>query len=191
MRRSLLVLAALFLSLLVAGTAHAQVQIFGGYSYLRPSVTVQPFAECPMGSPSPCPSPSTTHPNLNGWEASGTYNPFHVLGFTADFDGNFGTVLGSTLHVQTYLFGPQVHFPGPVSPFAHVLVGAAHESVGSNGSAVPFTENAFATAVGGGIDVKVVPFVSLRLIQLDYLVTRFGSSTQNQPRASAGIVVHF
>ena len=101
MRRSLLVLAALFSSLLVAGTAHAQVQIFGGYSYLRPSVTVQPFAECPMGSPSPCPSPSTTHPNLNGWEASGTYNPFHVLGFTADFDGNFGTVLGSTLHVQT------------------------------------------------------------------------------------------
>ncbi|MGB6357670.1 MAG: hypothetical protein WBF30_02730, partial [Candidatus Acidiferrales bacterium] len=67
----------------------------------------------------------------------------------------------------------------------------AHESVGSNGSALPFTDNALAAAVGGGIDVKVVPFVSLRVIQLDYLVTRFGSTTQNQPRASAGIVVHF
>lgn len=184
MRKALLVLTIIFSGLLFASTTHAQVQIFGGYSYLRPSVAV-----CPVGAPTPC--SITTHPNLNGWEASGTYNPFHVLGFTADFGGNYGTVAGSTIHVQTYLFGPQVHFPGPVSPFAHVLVGAAHESVGSNGSALPFTDNALAAAVGGGIDVKVVPFVSLRVIQLDYLITRFGSTTQNQPRASAGIVVHF
>jgi hypothetical protein len=190
MRKSLLVLTAIFSGLLFACTTHAQVQVFGGYSYLRPTVTT---ISCPAGELPPCAATSeTTHPNLNGWEASGTFNPFHVLGFTADFGGNYGTVAGSTIHVQTYLVGPQVHFPGPVSPFAHVLVGAAHESVsGSNEMFFPSSGNAFATAVGGGIDIKVAPFVSLRVIQLDYLVTRFGSTTQNQPRASAGIVVHF
>lgn len=193
MRKSLLIFTGLCLSFLAAGTAHAQVQIFGGYSYVRPTVTFEvPAITCVIGST--CPPTSTTHANLNGWEASGTYNMFKVFGLTADFGGNYGTVQGSPLHLTTYLFGPQVHFPGPVSPFAHVLVGGAHESVGGSNFVVGFvgsSGNAFATAVGGGIDIKTVPFISLRVIQIDYLVTRFGSRTQNQPRASAGIVIHF
>ena len=48
-----------------------------------------------------------------------------------------------------------------------------------------------AMAVGAGIDVKAFPFLSVRLFQFDYLLTRFGGSTQNQPRASAGVVLHF
>jgi len=42
-----------------------------------------------------------------------------------------------------------------------------------------------------GIDIKVARHLSLRPIQLDYLVTRFASGTQSDPRASAGIVLHF
>jgi hypothetical protein len=45
--------------------------------------------------------------------------------------------------------------------------------------------------VGVGIDLKVAPFISVRPIQFDYLVTRFNSGTQNQPRISAGVVLHF
>lgn len=193
MRTSLRIITGLCLGLLFGGAAQAQVQIFGGYSYLRPTLTIeQPAITCAIGSTCP-PTSATTHPNLSGWEVAGTYNMFKVLGLTADFGGNYGTVQGSPLHVNTYLFGPQVHFPGPVSPFAHVLVGEAHERIeGSNTSAVtPSSANAFATAVGGGIDIKTVPFISLRLIQIDYLVTHFRSTTQNQPRASAGIVIHF
>jgi len=192
MRKSLLIFAGLCLTFLCARTAHAQVQIFGGYSYLRPTVNVQSSIAitCPIGPPC-VPGTTETHPNMSGWEVSGTYNMFKILGLTADFGGNYGTVQGSTLHVNTYLFGPQVHFPGPVSPFAHVLIGEAHQRVGANGATLSSSDNAFATAVGGGIDIKTVPFISLRLIQIDYLVTRFGSRTQNQPRASAGIVIHF
>lgn len=191
MRKSLLIFAGLCLCFLCASTTHAQVQIFGGYSYVRPTVTIQqPAITCPIGMTCP-PTSATTHPNLNGWEVSGTYNFFKVLGLTADFGGNYGNIQGSPLHVNTYLFGPQIHFPGPVSPFAHVLIGEAHETVGGNGAVLASSDNAFATAVGGGIDIKTVPFLSLRVIQIDYLVTRFGSKTQNQPRASAGIVIHF
>jgi hypothetical protein len=52
-------------------------------------------------------------------------------------------------------------------------------------------DTAFATAIGAGIDVKPFPFVSIRLFQFDYLLTRFGGNTQNQPRASVGVVLHF
>jgi len=40
-------------------------------------------------------------------------------------------------------------------------------------------------------DVKVAPFVSVRLIQVDYLRTQLHGATQNQPRVSAGIVLRF
>lgn len=192
MRKSLLIVAGLCVGFLATSTAHAQVEIFGGYSYLRPPVNVQSSIAitCPIGPPC-VPGTTETHPNLNGWEAAGTFNAFKLLGVTADFSGNYGTVQGSPLHVQTYLFGPQLRLPGPISPFVHVLVGGAHETEGATSTTISSSENAFATAFGGGIDIKTVPFISLRLIQIDDLITRFGSATQHQPRASAGIVIHF
>jgi len=81
----------------------------------------------------------------------------------------------------------------------HALVGVGHQAVGSGTSTsggVPVdilssSDTAFATAVGGGIDLHIAPFLSFRAIQMDYLVTRFRSGTQNQPRASTGIVLRF
>ncbi len=170
MRKLLIVLGAVCLTGFLARPARAQVEVFGGYSYMRPSIAV------PGG---------TDHPNLNGWEITGVYNAYHWIGVAADFSGDYGSVEGLSTHVNTYLFGPQVQLHTPVAPFAHVLFGVAHETV--DGA----TDSAFATAVGAGIDIHVAPFVSFRPIQLDYLVTRFGSGTQGQPRASAGIVLHF
>lgn len=197
MRKGLFFVAAFFFSWFSVSSARAQdtIQIFGGYSYLRPSVTVESFQACPVGVTPPCvgnPGALNTHPNLNGWELSGTWNVHGWLGATADFSGHYGTDQGSSVHYQTYLFGPQVHLPGPVSPFAHVLVGGAHESISTgSGSAIAASANAFAVAAGAGIDIHAAPFASVRVIQIDYLVTRFGSATQNQPRVSAGIVLHF
>jgi len=101
--------------------------------------------------------------------------------------------------VQTFLFGPELAFPAKVSPFVQALVGAAHQAVGagaSTSSGMPVnvfssSDHAFATALGGGIDLHIAPFLSFRAIQLDYLVTRFHSSTQNQPRVSTGLVLRF
>lgn len=171
----------LFAALLFAAPSRAQkVELFGGYSYVRAPVTVQNFL-CPVPG---CPS-STQHLNLNGWEASGAVKVFGPLAIAADYSDTSGSVLGVNTHLKTYLLGPQLRFPGPISPFAHFLVGGAHESIGGP------TQNAFATALGAGIDLKVLPFISIRPIQFDYLATHFNSATQNQPRISAGVVVHF
>ncbi|HUJ32302.1 MAG TPA: outer membrane beta-barrel protein [Candidatus Acidoferrum sp.] len=196
MRKLCVILAVFACSTFFAGSARAQdtVEVFGGYSYLRPSLAVQATIVCPVGTLPPCPVTTTdTHPNLNGWEFSGVYNAYKWLGVVADFSGHHGTVDGASTHLNAYLFGPQVRFPGRVSPFAHLLLGGAHETVASSTTipVIPSSASAFAAAVGAGIDIHVAPLVSFRPIQIDYLITRFGSSTQNQPRVSAGVVFHF
>jgi hypothetical protein len=126
---------------------------------------------------------------------SGTYKPGHWLGYTADFSGHYGSIGSSSAHLQTYLFGPTVSLPGPISPFAHVLVGVAHERVGDGTIdglvTVPTSGNSFAAALGGGIDIKVAPFLAIRPVQIDYLATHFRSDGQSQVRISAGLVLHF
>jgi hypothetical protein len=192
MRKLSWLLAAIFFSSILPGAARAQdkFELFGGYSYVRPSVTVFDLV-CPGGVCNVLGS-STTHLNLSGFEASGTVNVTPWLGAVADFGGYFGNVQGASTHLETYLFGPQIRYPGRVSPFAHVLVGGAHESLGTSGLVpVGGTANGFAAAAGVGIDIKIAPFVSVRPIQIDYLMTRIGGGTQNQPRASAGVVFHF
>ena len=209
MRKIKLLPALLFVFLFSSASVWAQdkIEIFGGYSYVRDPVQVFtpigiagpviviPPGTCPItGCPPGLGGFSTVHVNTHGWEFSGNYKLIPWLGAVADFSGNYGSTHGSNLHLNTYLFGPQVSFPARVSPFAHVLFGVAHESLsnpGVTGIANLGTNNAFATAVGAGIDVKVIPFVFVRLIQFDYLLTRFGSQTQNQPRVSAGVVLHF
>jgi hypothetical protein len=179
--------------LLYATPSPAQVELYGGYSLVRADVTYsQTTGTCAL----PCiPVSVGTHLNLQGWEASGAVKILGPLSGKADFDGTFGSFHGAHTHLQTYLFGPQIRFPAPVSPFAHFLVGAAHEAIGNGVSGGTFTtgptQNAFATAVGGGIDIKAFPFISVRLIQFDYLLTRFNSSNQHQPRVSAGLVLRF
>lgn len=194
MRKFLLVIAAVCISSIFAGPARAQVEVFGGYSFVHPSVTyTQSPALC--GLP-PCPPTTvvTSHPNLSGWELTGVYNFYHWAGLAADFGANYGNVRGATTHFHSYLFGPQIRMPGPISPFAHALVGVANQSIGgltNDGFFItPISPTSFAAALGAGIDLKLVPFVSVRAIQLDYLVTDFNGA-HRQLRASVGVVFHF
>ena len=180
-------------TLLFAISSHAQsIELFGGYTFVRAPVTFTQTVACPVPG---CPSTSNTHSlNLNGWHAGAAYRVLGPLAIAGDFSETSGSFQGANTHLQTYLFGPQLRFPGPISPFAHFLVGGAHESIGTSTGALITTgptQNAFATAVGGGLDLKVLPFISLRAIQVDYLLTHFNSNTQNQPRISAGIVLRF
>lgn len=168
MLRKLSLMLGLFF--VISLSAHAQgisdkVELFGGYSYLH-------LDSAPTG-------------NLNGWELSGQYKFTDWLGGVADFSGDYGTIGGVSTHFHTFLFGPQVSWPARVSPFAHVLIGGAH--IGVPGG----SDTAFATAIGGGIDTKLNDRFSWRIIQGDYLMTRFGSTTQNNVRVSTGIVFRF
>ncbi|HEV2615928.1 MAG TPA: hypothetical protein VGU63_04875 [Candidatus Acidoferrales bacterium] len=166
MRRLAIFLGFLVIVSLVAVLpAHAQsTEVYGGYSFVRLN---------PGGT------------NTNGWDAALTEKLFKVVGITADFGGTYTSSSGVKTSMNTFLFGPQVSLPAPVSPFVHALFGAARvSSAGSNSTS-------FASAVGGGIDIHPIPLIGLRLIQADYLNTHFGNTRQNDFRLSAGIVLHF
>jgi len=172
MRNVLVAVAVmLFAALFTSTPAHAQllpkVEAFGGYSYLR-------------FNPS-----SGGNFNLNGWNGSLNIKPISFLGIVGDFSGTYGNPSGVKTNLYTYMVGPQLSFPAKVSPFVHVLLGGAR--LGVPGAST----TDFATAFGGGIDVHSGHHLGFRLFQVDDVVTRFGSGTQNSPRVSAGILLRF
>ena len=122
-------------------------------------------------------SPST---NLNGWEVSGQYKFANWLGVVGDIDAHYGS-----FRTVSFMAGPQVSFPARLSPFFHVLVGFGHIKSGG------ITDNSFSAALGGGVDMRLAPIISWRIIQADDVITRFFGGTQNNARISTGIVIRF
>jgi opacity protein-like surface antigen len=156
--------------LLLLTAASAQVpkgNVFFGYSYQRADLV------------------SNNGVNLNGWEGSLEGKLLPWVGIVGDFSGHYGSDADAS--VYTFLFGPRVSVSvGRLTPFAHALFGAGHESL----DAVSASDTSFATALGGGVDYKLIPAVAWRF-QGDYVQTRFFSNTQNDFRFSTGIVLHF
>ena len=163
-RRLVFVFMALFLSA-VSARAQKKVEVFGGYTYERYN-----------GSPTS---------NLSGWEVSGQYKFARWLGGVADVDAHYGSPIGVNTKAVHFLVGPQISFPARVSPFVHALIGVAHiRGVGG-------TNTAIGTAIGGGLDSRIAPFVAWRIVQFDYLGTHFFSGPQNNLRISSGLVLRF
>jgi opacity protein-like surface antigen len=171
-----------------AVTASAQenapkFDIFAGYSYLQANPGVSGVDSF----------------HLHGGSASVAYNYNTWLSAVADFGGyNNGNVLGTGASgtLSTYLFGPRVTYRHirRITPFGQVLFGVGH----ANSSAFKTTnsDNAFAMSVGGGVDYKLFDHFSIRPVQADYLMTRFGvgttgTQTQNNVRLSTGFVFRF
>jgi outer membrane protein OmpA-like peptidoglycan-associated protein len=154
---------------------------------------------------------------LNGGSASIAYNLNRYLGLVADVGAytnseiRFTGAYKSTIDVNdanggviTYLFGPRFSFRQHerFTPFVQVLFGGAHASeVTISNCALNCTllpaENTFALTAGGGLDVRVHRHFAIRVIQAEYLMTRFedfstgGSASQNDMRLSSGIVFRF
>ena len=135
--------------------------------------------------------------NLNGGTGSIAYNANNWLGIVGEFGGyKVGKIAGVDPHAKvfTYLFGPRISYRGNerFTPFAHALFGGAHIGTNFSGGG---SENAFAMALGGGVDAKLTDHIALRLAQVDYLLTRFNEGTggvsQNSFRYSGGIVFRF
>jgi hypothetical protein len=105
----------------------------------------------------------------------------------------------------TYMAGPQLRIPTHTfKPFVELLFGGAlthfHGNLvtGASTTNVNTSNNAFAMAVGGGIDIRINKTISIRPFQMDYLVSRFGSSlfpggnhNQNNFRYLAGVNLTF
>ena len=171
------------------GIAHAQqapvstpqLEASVGYSYVRAS-----------------PGNSSGGFNLNGGSASVAYNFTDRISVLADFGAYkfSGLPTGFDSTMYTYLFGPRISLrkASPVTPFAQVLLGGGRLNASAGG--VDAGENGFAMAAGGGVDIRLHPRVAIRLIQAEYLLTRFprangDSATQNDVRLSAGLVFRF
>jgi opacity protein-like surface antigen len=142
-----------------------------------------------------------SRPNLQGWDAplEGKISPW--FGLVTDYSNHYGSqsfveltpngpipakVTGHELEV---VFGPRVSVSvGKFTPFAEAMVGVGHISTG--GTFPGPANTSIATALGGGIDYRLIRPVALRL-EGDYVQTRFFSATQNNLRLSTGIVFRF
>lgn len=177
---------------LFASLASAQIptsgNVFFGYSFENSSSSALGFD---FGS----------RPNLQGWEGSleGKVAPW--FGIVADLSGHYGsqtyavptppgtTNVNVTGHELEVMFGPRVSIPiGKFTPFAEAMVGVAH--INAAGFTPGSSGTSFATALGGGIDYRLVKLIALRL-EGDYITTRFFSTTQNNVRLSTGVVIRF
>ncbi len=185
MKRWALLCGVMLLFAAAASAQDAKVEVFGGYSYVRADASTFGF---------------TNGYNFNGGSGSVAISPLPWVAVVADVGGYYwsgsGTTAGYNATVVTYMFGPKVSYHiGPVKPFVQTLFGGAHLSC--NVGCGSGTNNAFATALGGGLDWNATRHLGIRLIQAEYLMTRFdipGVSTsdqQNNARISAGVTFRF
>ena len=147
----------------------------------------------------------------NGWNVSLAGGLTRTLSVVADFSNHYGTnsvpfsPIGSDGKGLTYFFGPQYRFGAVprLTPFAHALFGAMQANKFLPGplagscpapacsGVITESETAFAAAFGGGLDVKAVDRVWIRLFQLDYVRANLSAVTQNDLRVSTGLVFRF
>lgn len=167
-------LFGLFLVLTISAAAqdYPKVEVFGGYSYLHGN-----FAGTGL--------------NFNGGSGSIAANVTGVFGVVGDFGVYHNDTSGVSTNTFTYLFGPKFAYRGNerVTPYFHVLLGGVHAT--SSFGTVSDSSNAFAMAIGGGLDAKVAPHIAIRVAQIDYLLTKLADDKddrQNNVRVSAGIV---
>jgi outer membrane protein OmpA-like peptidoglycan-associated protein len=154
---------------------------------------------------------------LNGGSTSLAFNLNRYLGIVGDFGAytnseiRFTDAYTSTISVNnanvgvfSFLFGPRISFRGHgrVTPFVQALFGGVHANQVTmtdctfSCTLLP-SETTFAMAAGGGLDINVRRHLAIRIVQAEYLMTRFTDfvtgdvGMQNDMRLSSGIVFRF
>ncbi len=172
-----------------------RVELYGGYSYLNVDT-----------------NGLTSRQGLNGWETSVSYNIngwFAAEGNISGYYKGYSYRVGdssATAHVSDYgyVFGPRFNYRANNSAtvFAHALFGGDHLGASASGNlfGVPVSGSgsvdAFAMAIGGGVEFKVARHLAVRT-SADYVLTRFNvfnpenPYSQNNYRIGAGIVYTF
>lgn len=153
--------------LVAPAAAHAQkYDVFAGYSFAR-------YEQ--MGGDE----------NTSGWEASLAYKFTPYLALVGDVTGNYGTLFQKPLNVHNYYGGLQVTLPMRYSPFVHVMLGAMRVSIPG------VARTPFSTEWGGGLDIRVNRYFSVRAIEADVVTGTAKSLTSEDGHLTAGIVFHF
>ena len=139
----------------------------------------------------------------NGGSGYFEYNLNKTVGLVADFGGYANTRTGIDDTVMSYLFGPRFNWRhSRLNPYVQFLFGGAYAWSGPSGFSN--TQNAFATAAGGGLDYNLNHRISIKPIQVEYVTTQFETAPrsagsdekgladhQNDIRYSAGVVFKF
>lgn len=213
--RSAFVLGALVL--VTAGTAVAQdypkIETSPAFMYIRTSGSLQNTFIVNGQT-------INNVPALNCAGGGGTiaYNFSSLVGIAADLGGCkiFSNAYGAGNTVNgsefTYLFGPRLTYRNgsKFEPFAELNFGGTRIALSCKSSASncltaagggTYSKNAFAMTVGGGFQIKASQKISIRLIQAEYLYTRFGNNcalavcnnnnNQNSFRLKSGIVLNW
>jgi opacity protein-like surface antigen len=212
--RRCFVLAGLLLftsGAVLAQESYSRVETAPAFMYIRTSAGFNPFVVNGR---------TITPQALNCAGGGGTiaYNFSSLIGLAADLGGCkiFSNAYGAGNTVDgnefTYLFGPRLTYRSGsrFEPFVEVNFGGMRISVSCKSSALScvnatggntFTKNAFALTAGGGFQIKLSHKFSLRLVQAEYLYTRFGNScglavcsnnnSQNSFRLKSGIVINW
>ena len=177
---------------LCAGIAGAQDptagNVYFGYSYYNTSLM-------------------SNRGGLSGWQGTLEGKVVPGLGIVADLTGHYGspgfgeicpvvppgppgsgggcTSFDVTTHVYEAMFGPRIGVPiGKFRPFGEFEIGVGHVSAAGQ------TDTKFATALGGGLDYKILHLLAWR-VEGDYVHTHFFSVGQSSARISTGIVLRF
>jgi opacity protein-like surface antigen len=148
--------------LMGASQDYPKVEVFTGYSYLRGDFDA----------------------NFNGWNVSVAGNVNNWFGVVGDVSGHY---LDNGAKLHSFLVGPKFthRVNDRVNPYVQTLIGAV------SANADFLDDTAFGWTVGGGLDVKVHKRVAIRVIEANYLLTRFFDQNQHNGRLSAGLVWRF
>ncbi len=170
MRKFLILLPLLVVPVSAWAQDVPKVQLFGGYSNMWASAN------------------ASSDFDMNGVAASAQQNVNSWFGGVLDFSTHFGTENGFKTNTQIVSYGPVFSYRKVKKfvAFGPVLVGA--ERGGTNYLNISQPETRLAVLAGGGVDIAINPRVSLRLIQADYVMSRFSDTRQDNLRFSAGLV---
>jgi hypothetical protein len=132
----------------------------------------------------------------NGGSGYFAYNLNRTFGLVADLGGyDSGNYNRQTF---SYMFGPRLNLrKSRVVPYVQFLFGGAYEWGFMNSTGISTTQNGFATAAGGGIDVNITQHIAVKPVQVEYFMTQLPqlasnlNSAQNNLRYSAGLVFRF
>jgi hypothetical protein len=127
----------------------------------------------------------------------------------ANCDSESTCVVTAQGNLFTYNIGPIVKFrTSHFEPFVEALFGGAHSNfygnvykdctaIGCTSLGKSPSNNAFDFIIGGGIDIPLTPKIAIRPAEVDYLLTRFGTSftggnnNQSNFRYQAGVQFRF
>jgi hypothetical protein len=201
----------LFCGTLALAQDEHKIDVFGEYSYLRFNPTISQARNRSFNGG----GGGATFYFSKYVGIKGEFMGYGSTSFTTTFpdttlpNGTFipaGTY-NSQGNMFTYLFGPVVRVPlGKVTPFGELLFGGSNTNGyanlskaiingGGTISATP-TQHPFTMGFGGGLDIPVSPRISIRPVEIDYILTRYtnpltSTNNQNNFRYCGGVVFKF